>query len=201
MTIRTSVRPPLAMATAFLLVTLVGCGGSTAGGKSAVGPTGAGGTSSSASASSVASDSTSADATTAASGPVDACKLVTSAEAQAILGKPVRPAKTKALGPTRQEGAGCTYESTDFANGTSAGQALVISFFPHSQLSQSLFDTNYRSFGDQAVPGLGDSAWYLHGMLNVYYHGSHFSVSIVSLTAEATLAQLTPVARTAIPRI
>jgi len=133
------------------------------------------------------------------SGPADACKLVSAAEAQAALGKPVRPAKAKAGATGRS--ANCTYESTDFANGTAAGLALVITYFPHSSMTKTQFDANYGGNGSRAVTGLGDSAWYLGGMLNVYAQGANLSVTIVSLNAEATVAQLEPVARRALARI
>jgi len=141
-----------------------------------------------------------AGSSTQASGPADACKLVTPDQAQAALGKPVKPAKAKSLGPAGQ-GASCTYESTDFANGTSAGLALTISFFPHSSMSKSQFDKNYGGTGSRSLAGLGDSAWYLGGILNVYDHGANLSIAIVSLRAEATADQLARVARLAIQRI
>jgi len=147
------------------------------------------------------SSSAAANGTTQASGPADACTLVTPAEAQAALGKPVRPAKAKAVGPAGQQGASCTYESTDFANGTSAGLALVFTVFSHSSMSQSQFDVVYSGNGSKAVPGLGDSAWFRGGMLNVYDNGANLSVAIVSLSTEATVNQLTPVARLALQRI
>jgi hypothetical protein len=144
-----------------------------------------------------AGSSATVPATTSASGPGDACRLITPAEAQTALGKPVKAAKARTLG----SGANCTYESTDFANGTAAGLALTITFFPRSSMSKAQFDKTYGSNGSRAVPGLGDGSWYLGGMLNIYDHGANLSIAIVSLRAEATVDQLTPVARLAIQRI
>lgn len=135
-----------------------------------------------------------------ASGPADACQLVTPAEAQAALGKAVRPGKSKLLGPNGQ-GASCTYETTDFANGTAAGLALTITFFPHTSMAKAQFDAAYSGNGFRAVSGLGDGAWYRGGILNVYAHGATLGVTIVSLNAEATAAQLEPVTRLALTRI
>lgn len=136
----------------------------------------------------------------AAGGKPDACRLVTAAEARAALGKAVRPAKAKAVGATGRA-ASCTYESTDFATGTSGGAALVLTLFPHSSMSKAQFDSVYSANGSRAVPGLGDGAWYLSGMLNIYAHGSNLSVSIVSLTGEATADQLAAVAKPAVQRL
>jgi hypothetical protein len=133
-------------------------------------------------------------------GPADACKLVTPAEAQAALGKPVRPSKAKQLGPSGQ-GANCTYETTDFADGTAAGLALTITLFAHTSMTKAQFDTTYSGNKFTAVPGLGGSAWYRGGILNVYDHGASLGVSIVSLNAEATVAQLEPLTRLALTRI
>lgn len=136
------------------------------------------------------------------SGPPDACKLVTPAEAQAALGKPVRPAKARLVGPADGQGATCTYESTDFANGTAAGKALTITVFPRVSIKKSDWDKTWRddnAFG--AVPGLGDSAWFKGGLLNVWAHEATLSVAIVSLQTEATVGQLVPIARLALPRI
>jgi hypothetical protein len=196
----------LALVSAVLLVTLVGCGsssgesgaGATAPGSTAPGgssaaspqPTGAGTTAGSAS----------TPATTKATGPVDACRLITSAEARAALGKPVRAAKTKALGPNG-EGATCTYESTDFADGTANGVALTITLFPHTAMSKSEYDDAWRTNKNKAVAGLGESAWFLGGLLNIYDHGTTLGVSIVSLKTEATLAKVEPVARLALGRV
>ncbi|MFN2518497.1 MAG: hypothetical protein ABR604_05535 [Jatrophihabitantaceae bacterium] len=147
------------------------------------------------------SSSTAANGATPVGGPVDACSLVTSAEARAFLGKPVKPPKGKALGVGAVRGSSCVFQSTDFADRTAAGLALTISFFPHSTLSRSQFDKTYGDGGAKAVPGLGESAWFLGGILNVYDHGANLSVSIVSLRAEATLGQLEPVARLALGRV
>jgi hypothetical protein len=201
MTRRSSLRPLLPLVSAVLLVTLVGCGsstgartageGTTPGGSSATtsGPTGANTTS-----------SVTTPAPTEANGPVDACKLITSAEAQAALGKPVRAAKTKALGPNG-EGATCTYESTDFADGTANGVALTITLFPHSAMSKSEYDDVWRTNKNKAVAGLGESAWFLGGLLNIYDHGATLGVSIVSLKTEARLDKLEPVAKLALGRV
>ncbi|PZS34319.1 MAG: hypothetical protein DLM58_05930 [Pseudonocardiales bacterium] len=141
------------------------------------------------------------DATGVPGNQADACALVTPAEAQHTLGKPVRPAKAKTVGAIGHQGFTCTYESTDFANGTAAGLALVLTFFPKSSISKEQFDTVHSGNGAKAVPGLGDSAWYLSGMLNFYVGGASLSVSIVSLTSEAAADQLAAVARIAIQRI
>lgn len=202
MTKRSSLRSIPALVSTALLVTLVGCssttGGSTTGGSStqggssasSPGPTSAGTT-----------GSVAPPAPTQASGPVDVCKLVTSADAQAALGKPVRPAKAKSLGPTGKEGASCTYESTDFANGTANGVALTVTFFPRSAMSKSQYDDTWRTNGGKAVAGLGESAWLFAGILNIYDHGATLGVGIVSLKTEATLDKLEPIAKLALGRV
>jgi hypothetical protein len=164
MTTRSSLRPLLPWVSAALLVTLVGCGsstgastaggGNTPGGGSTPGGSASGGTSST-SAEPTAADTTGAvapPAPTQASGPADACKLVRSGEAKAALGKPVRAAKVTALGP-KGEGATCTYESTDFANGTADGMALAITLFPHSGMGRSQYDDAWRTTGSRLFPG------------------------------------------------
>lgn len=134
-------------------------------------------------------------------GSIDACTLLTPAEARSALGKPVKSAKAKKLGVPGQEAGSCSYESTDFANGTADGLALVFTYFPHSSMSRAVFDENFGGNGARPAPGLGESAWFSRGMLNVYAHGSSVSVSIVSLTTEASLGTLTPVARLILTRI
>lgn len=153
MTTRTHLRPLLPWATAALLLTLVGCsstGASTAGGGTTPGG------SSSTSAGPTAADTTGAvapPAPTQASGPVDACKLVTSAEAKAALGKPVRAAKVTALGP-EGEGATCTYQSTDFAYGTADGMALAITLSPRAPRAGASTTTPGAPTGSRPFPGL-----------------------------------------------
>lgn len=199
MTRRINGRARLPLAGAAVLVALVGCSTSTAPTDKPAQPAGSHSTGS-AGGSTRAGATSRPSAAAQASGPADACKLVTPAEAQAALGKAVKPAKAKQLGPTGQ-GANCTYESTDFANGTAAGRALTITVFPHSSMSRSQFDKNYGANGSLAVPGLGDGAWYLGGVLNVYAHGANLSVAIVSLTTVATVDMLAPVTRLALQRI
>ncbi|HEY8621940.1 MAG TPA: hypothetical protein VIM01_17900 [Dermatophilaceae bacterium] len=201
MTMRSSLRSIPALVSAALLVALVGCGSTTGGSTTGGGTTGDSSASSPGPTSAGTTGSVAPPAPTQASGPVDVCKLVTSADAQAALGKPVRPAKTKSLGPTGKEGASCTYESTDFANGTANGVALAVTFFPHSAMSKSQYDDTWRANGGKAVAGLGESAWLFAGILNIYDHGATLGVGIVSLKTEATLDKLEPVAKLALGRV
>lgn len=203
MTRRSSLRPLLPLVSAVLLVTLVGCGSSTGAGTGTAGEGTTPGGSSATTSRPTGANTTSSVTTPAsspASGPVDACRLITSAEARAALGKPVRAAKTKALGPNG-EGATCTYESTDFADGTANGVALTITLFPHSGMSKSEYDDAWRTNKHKAVAGLGESAWFLGGLLNIYDHGTTLGVSIVSLKTEATLDKVEPIAKLALGRV
>jgi hypothetical protein len=210
MTIRYSLRLVPGVMSAVLLVLLVGCsssstddvagtaapGGTPAPGGSSVAaphPTGARTPTGSAA-------SSPAPATTQPTGPGDACRLVTSAEARAVLGKPVRAGKSRPLGP-HGEGATCTYESTDFADGTANGTALTITLFSHSAMSRSEWDDAWRSNKHKPVAGLGESAWFLGGVLDIYDRGTTIGVGIVSLKTEATLATVEPVARLALGRV
>jgi hypothetical protein len=68
-------------------------------------------------------------------------------------------------------------------------------------MTKAQFDAVWSGNKYSAVPGLGDGAWYRGGLLNVYNHGASLGVAIVSLKAEATVNQLTPIARLALPRI
>ncbi len=184
-----SLRPVLAVMGVALLLALTACGSSTPTPKSAA-PSG------------LASPGTTGSAgAKAQSGPPDACKLLTPAEAQTALGKPVRPAKAALVGPAEVQGATCTYESTDFANGTAAGKALTITLFPRVPLKQSDWDKTWADNTFQAVPGLGDSAWFKGGLLNVWAGGATLAVSVVSLQTEPTVDQLVSIARLAVPRI
>lgn len=191
-------RAMLPLTSAVLLLSLMGCStGTTTAAKSAnpAGPPHNGPVSSSA-----ASVTGTPGAANQPGAPADACGLLTPAEAKAALGKPVQPARSKLVGPGG-EGASCIYRSTDFANGTSAGLALVFTVFAHSSMDKSQFDKLYSGTGSTSVAGLGDGAWYSGGMLNVYAHGAFLTVTFVSLTTEATVDQLAPVARLLLQRI
>lgn len=186
---RRGFRPALALTGVGLLLAIAGCGDSTP-----------------AATSTAPSTQTSPGAASSATaqakgGPPDACRLVTPAEAQSALGKPVRPAKTRLIGPAGAQGATCTSETTDFANGTAAGKALTVTFFPSVSITRSDWDKTWADNTFQAVPGLGDSAWFKGGLLNVWSGGATLAISIVSLQVEATVGQLTPIARHALSRM
>ncbi len=184
-----SLRPVLAVMGVALLLALAACSSSTPTSKSAA-PSGQ-----------ASAGTTGSAAAKTPAGPPDACKLVTPAEAQTALAKPVRPAKAALVGPAEAQGASCTYETTDFATGTTAGKALTITVLPRVSIKQSDWDKTWADSGFKAVPGLGDSAWFQGVLLNVWAGGATLAVSIVSLQTEATVDQLASIARLAVPRI
>jgi len=129
--------------------------------------------------------------------PDDACVLVTPAEAQSALGAAIRPGKAEKIG----QGSSCRYETTDFATGTSAGKALVVTIAPGGGLSKSDWDKTWIANKYEAVPDIGDGGWFAGGMLMVWANGDVVGVSIVSLEVEATVDQVTPIAKLALPRL
>lgn len=191
-----------------LTVVLTSCGGSSkpAGTNS---PSVAGSPGSSTASSAPVSEST--PATTASSaaasgaptlpgGSFDFCRLITSDEAQAAAGKPVktghRSSSTSPLGPV----GGCVYLTKDTST---TSRSLVNVVFLGNKLTRALFDQQVTAkVGSQAqpVPGLGEKAIYFTGIIAVFDHGIALTVQIVKDNVPGSVATLTGLAHKALDR-
>jgi hypothetical protein len=136
---------------------------------------------------------------TAKSGSFDFCTLITAAEAQAVVGRPVKAghhsSTTSALGPA----GGCVYLSTDT---TTEKKTLVNVVFLGNKITRPQFDNEVSSkIGNgQPVPGLGEKAIYFTGVIAVFNHGTALTVQVVQDNAPASVGVLLPLAHKAVDR-
>jgi len=98
-------------------------------------------------------------------------------------------------------GGGCVYASINF---TQKSQTLVNVGFYGNKVSRSQFDQEVASkLGAQAkpVPGLGEAAIYVNGVVVVFDHGSALQIQIVKENVPSKdLPLLTALARKALER-
>ena len=134
-------------------------------------------------------------------GGFDFCRLVTLAEAQAAVGRPVKVGLSSSEKTVLGPGGGCVYASIDF---TQQSQTLVNIGFYGNKISRSQFDQEVTSkvgAAGKPVSGLGEAAVYIPGVVAMFDHGSALQVQIVKDNIPSTdIALLTRLARKALER-
>lgn len=152
-----------------------------------------GGAASSSTRTAAASPTSTTQATSqAGTGTVDACALVTAAEAQAAMGVPVA---TKAgLPVSAGNGSDCAYESADANRNTlSVGVAAE---------DKDGFDAEFgaRSPGSAPITGVGSDAYFSvsgnTGTLAVWQNGTALEIQITDGSGDTTPAQIQAAATT-----
>ena len=134
-------------------------------------------------------------------GTFDFCQLVTSAEAQAAVGRPVKvgisTSEITVLGP----GGGCVYASINF---TKKLQTIVNVGFYGNRIVRSQFDQEVTSkvgAAGKPVSGLGETAIYIPGVVAVFDRGTALQIQIVKDNVPSTdIALMTKLARKALER-
>jgi hypothetical protein len=145
------------------------------------------------------SASPSSGSATQPSGAYDFCRLVSPAEAVAILGKPAKDAKrtssTTALGPV----GSCAYLSTDY---TLTSPSIVNVVYLGNKISRSQYDEETAEIRASAkpVPGLGETASFIPGLITIFDHGVAMTVQVVNGGVPAGRAPLTALAHTTLER-
>jgi hypothetical protein len=168
-----------------------------------------GATSSASPAMSAASDATRTSNALPATGPTasaspvaggyDFCRLVRPAEAAAILARPTKDARrtssTTALGPV----GSCAYLSTDYSL---TSQSIVNVVYLGNRISRTQYDEESAELRASAkpVPGLGETASFIPGLITVFDHGVAMTVQVIKGGVPAGLAQLTALAHKTLAR-
>lgn len=132
-------------------------------------------------------------------GAYDFCRLVSPAEAQAILGKPVKvqnhSSSKTALGPV----GSCAYFSTDY---TLKSQSVVNVIYLGNKITRAQYDQQISKLGAAAkpVPGLGEAAMFIPGLIGVFDHGIGMTVQVIKNSVPADGAVLTGLAHETLDR-
>lgn len=160
-----AVHRTLAVAACALLV-LAGCGGSPT---VATSPTPGGG----------------------ASGRSDACRLVTKAEAESILGASVT---------VKGVGTGCNYTSTN--RGAVALIAVVVTEFSTTAPARQAFDTGRKAVGgSEKISGLGDAAYFLSSINQIWVLEGRVLLNVSVIGSKDGKAAARKVAEKAVSRL
>jgi hypothetical protein len=128
----------------------------------------------------------------AGTGTVDACALVTTAEAHAAMGVPVATAATVPL--AAGHGSGCVYDSADVNR-----NSLSVSV---NGEEKDFFDAEFGagSPGSAPVTGVGTDAYFAvsgnTGTLAVWQNGSALEIQITDASGATTPAQIQAAATT-----
>lgn len=145
------------------------------------------------------SEQTDGAPTSQGAGGYDFCQLITSAEAQAILGKPVKvknhSSSKTALGPV----GSCAYFSTDY---TLQSQSVVNVIYLGNKITRAQYDQQVSKLGVGAKPvsGLGEAAMFIPGLIGVLDHGVGMTIQVIKNNVPADVALLTALAHTTLER-
>jgi hypothetical protein len=142
-----------------------------------------------------------AQATTApqeeASVALDPCAVQTQADAEALFGEPVGAGVASAVGPFQV----CTYEPVDATGGT-------LSFMVWPGTTASAFEAAVAETEQQLsaegldVPGVGEKAYYLTGVMHVFQDGYYLQyVLLKTMSDEEAIAAFSQLANQAIGRL
>lgn len=132
-------------------------------------------------------------------GAYDFCRLVSRAEAEAILGKPSKdPKHTSSKTPLGPVGS-CAYLSTDF---TLKSQSIVNIVYLGNKISRAQYDQETSDLRAQGKPvaGLGEAAIFIPGLIAVFDHGVGLTVQIVKGSVPADRELLTELAHKTLDR-
>ncbi|MEP6598011.1 MAG: hypothetical protein ABJB98_01015 [Actinomycetota bacterium] len=162
---------------AALALVLTACGGGSKSASKSTIPAGQG-----SSASSAAGSATTAAATaTGGSGPFDFCRLITQAEAQDAVGKPLAAGvSTSGQSVPGHLAGGCKYLSATFNPQTSRKslvQAIYLGKMTRSQFDQ--VTTGPGKIETKPVSGLGEVALYAPGLLTWFDQGIALTIQVV----------------------
>ena len=132
-------------------------------------------------------------------GTYDFCRLVSSAEARAILGKPVKvqnhSSSKTVLGPV----GSCAYFSTDY---TLKSQSVVNVIYLGNKITRAQYDQETSDLRAKAKPvaGLGEAAIFIPGIIAVFDHGVAVTIQVIKGSVPADGALLTALARKTLER-
>lgn len=135
-------------------------------------------------------------------GGYDFCQLITSAEAETMLGTPV---KLKDHSSSKNEFGllgQCGYQSTDYP---SKSASMVHVIYLGNKMSRAQYDQDATAIwnGEKAnpAPGLGETAAFLDGQMVVFDHGAELHFQMIKHGVVADLAELTGLARQLLARV
>lgn len=151
-------------------------------------------------------DTTAADGTTsvadssAPAEPGDACRLLTAAEAEAVLGMPVMDAVTLAYdSPGYGSGFDCSYSTVDQTAGpTTVHVGVLGTGFP-----RALWEAAQREEDVTEVDGVGEIAFFnrYKGSMDVFIDGVWLQAQVINIDEATVLTELTGICSRAIDRI
>lgn len=132
-------------------------------------------------------------------GAYDFCRLVSSAEAEAILGKPAKDARRTSSKTTLGPVGSCAYLSTDY---TLKSQSIVNVIYLGNKITRAQYDQETSDLRANAKPvaGLGESAIFIPGLIAVFDHGVAMTVQVIKGSVPADLALLTALAHKTLER-
>jgi hypothetical protein len=130
----------------------------------------------------------------------DSCRLLTAAEAEAVLGMPVRDGVTMAFdSPGYGQGFDCSYSAVDQAAGpTTVHVGVLGAGFPREGWEQA-----QQASGMAAVEGVGDVAYFddNNGSMDVFVDGVWLQAQLINTDEATKQAALTEICTRAIDRI
>lgn len=188
------------------VLALAGCGSSSGSSSNSA----SGGTATAAGRSSAATTSTSparADASSAAPTAAqtvhaggDYCSLITAAEARAVAGEELAPgvSRTGTTPTIGGQSGSCLYKAAHPKTLTLVNLIVV-----GTKIPRSLFDTEIKSKDTgptTPVPGLGETAFAVAGIVTVYDHGLVLALEIIKGGKAVPTTTLTAMLRTALSR-
>ncbi|PZS15558.1 MAG: hypothetical protein DLM57_12410, partial [Pseudonocardiales bacterium] len=130
------------------------------------------------------------------------CSLVTLDEARAALGGPVKPGLDRATRSSPFPGGGsCLYNGTTSVIGASYVVNVIVL---GTKIPRSVYDSEFKGNPDAGpitpVPGLGEDAFSVPGVVSVFDHGLVMALEIVKNSRPADIAVIVGLLRKALAR-